>query len=175
MGVKEDVFAVAEPIVEAMGYHLVETECQKEGPRYVVRVFVYRPEGVSLEDCQRVSVALGPVLDERNLPSVPYHLEVSSPGAERVLRSDRELSLFQGRPVKATTREAIGHEYVFYGRLGPVTDSSVQLFDAEGRPFTLSRSNLKQIRLVLASEVENAGPRAPRPGDSPVEKSISSK
>jgi ribosome maturation factor RimP len=153
VGVKDDVFALAEPVVAEQGLQLVEVEYVKEGPRWFVRVYIYQPDGVSLEDCKRVSDALSAVLDERDVVKTAYNLEVSSPGAERVLKSEREFKIFQGNLVKLTLREPVDKEQVLYGHLGPATAETLQLTDMQGQVRQLSRENIKQIRLALKSSV----------------------
>lgn len=152
MAVKDDVFALAEPLVQSLGMQLVDVEYAKEGPRWVVRVYLFRPEGVGLEDCRSVSEALEPILEAEDPVKTPYHLEVSSPGAERVLKNEREFKIFQGHWAKAAMRQPIEGEYAFYGRLGPVTDTTVVLNGPDGTPRSLPREQVKQLRLALESE-----------------------
>ena len=153
MSVKDDLFAIAEPVVQELGYQLVEVEYAKEGPRWVVRVYLFRPEGVGLEDCQRASDALGTAFEAKDPVKQAYHLEVSSPGAERVLKSEREYHIFQGRLVKVTLREPVEKQQVLYGKLGPATAGTIQIEDAAGHAHALQRDNVKQIRLALQSSV----------------------
>ena len=149
MGVKDDFFALAEPVVARLGYQLVDVEYVKEGPRWFVRIYIDKPEGIGLEDCQAVNEALDPVLEAEDPVKTPYHLEVSSPGAERVLKSEREFKHFQSRYVKISTKEPVDKEYTLYGHLGPVTDATVQFTDPEGQVHSLPRDLVKQIRLAL--------------------------
>ncbi|MFP5504472.1 MAG: ribosome maturation factor RimP [Candidatus Sericytochromatia bacterium] len=149
MGVKDDLFVLAEPVIRDLGYDLVDLEYLKEGPRWVVRIYIFKPEGISLDDCKVVSDAVGEVLEGNDPVKTAYHLEVSSPGAERVLKHDREFKIFQGRLVKITTKEAVDGEYAHFGRLGPVSDQNVQVTDGEGQPMTFAKDNVKQIRLTL--------------------------
>lgn len=154
---RDDLFAIAEPVVQAEGFELVELEYAKEGPRWVVRVFLFRPEGVSLDDCKAVSQALSDKFEAEDPIKVAYHLEVSSPGAERVLKSEREYRIFQGRLVRVTVRDAVEDpdtgkkEQVVHGLLGPVTGDSIQLEGPSGQSFSLERDNVKQVRLALKS------------------------
>lgn len=154
---RDDLFAIAEPVVQAEGFELVELEYAKEGPRWVVRVFLFRPEGVSLDDCKAVSQALSDKFEAADPIKVAYHLEVSSPGAERVLKSEREYHIFQGRLVRVTVRDAVEDpdtgkkEQVVHGLLGPVTGDSIQLEGPSGQSFSLERDNVKQVRLALKS------------------------
>jgi ribosome maturation factor RimP len=153
VAIKDDVFALAEPVVESLGLQLVEVEYAKEGPRWVLRVFLFGPEGVSLEDCQRASDALSALLEEKDPIKTPYNLEVSSPGAERVLKTEREYKIFQGRLVKLSLKEPVEKEFHFYGGLGPVTGHAVQLSEPDGTTREFARDNVKQIRLALQSSV----------------------
>jgi ribosome maturation factor RimP len=156
LAIRDDVFALAEPVVQQLGYELVEVEYLKEGPRWYVRVYLFSPDGVSLDDCRAVNDALGPVLEAADPIKTPYNLEISSPGAERVLKTEREFKIFQNRLVKLTLREPVAGDQVHYGRLGPVTDHTVQLTDTGGQVLALERANIKQIRLALESSVPAA-------------------
>jgi len=147
--VKDEFFALTEPVVEQLGYQLVDVEYVKEGPRWFVRVFIDKPEGIGLEDCKAVNDALDPVLEANDPVKNPYHLEISSPGLERVLKTEREFKLYQGRWVKLTLKEPVNKEYTLFGHLGPVTDNAVQVTDSEGHNQGVPRENVKQIRLAL--------------------------
>jgi ribosome maturation factor RimP len=156
VAVKDDVFAIAEPIVQDLGYQLVEVEYLKEGPRWFVRVYLYSSDGVGLEDCRAVNELLGPALEAADPVKTPYNLEISSPGAERVLKTEREYKIFQGRLVKLTLREPVDGEQVHYGRLGPATEHTLHVTGQDGQTFTVNRNNVKQIRLALASSAPAA-------------------
>ncbi len=93
-----------------MGYEIYAIE--QSGPvGRTLRIAIDRPEGVSLDDCERVSALVGPLLDRADLISGRYGLEVSSPGAERPLRERAEYERFAGRRVnvryRAGTAEAV--------------------------------------------------------------------
>jgi ribosome maturation factor RimP len=157
VSVRDDLFEIAEPVVQALGFELVDLEYAKEGPRWVLRVYLHRTEGVSLDDCQRVSEALSDRLDQDDPVKTAYHLEVSSPGAERVLKSEREMRIFAGRLVRVTLSEALPNEetgkaeQVVHGLLGPVTGEKVHLTGLSGKPVALDRAKVKQVRLALKS------------------------
>ena len=150
MGVKDELFGLIEPVVDQLGYQLVDVEYVKEGPRWFVRVFIDKPEGIALEDCQAVNDAIDPVLEAKDPVKNPYFLEVSSPGLERVLKTEREFKIFQGRYVMVSLKEPYEKEYKLHGHLGPVTDNAVQLTLGEGPSIRLDRHTVKQIRLALA-------------------------
>lgn len=154
MSVAQSVFASIEPLVLDQGFVLLDVAFVKEGPRWVLRVDLHRPEGgVSLDDCQAVAHALDPVLD--TLPELEAHnyvLEVSSPGAMRELNTERELRVFQGRKVKATLRLDGTGSMVRFGALGPATGESVTLVVEGGDAVSIPRAAIKQLRLAMDDE-----------------------
>ena len=153
MAVKDAVMTIAEPVVRELGYELVEVEYVKEGPRWFLRIYLHGPNGISLDDCRTVNDALGPVLEAEDPVKTPYVLEVSSPGAERVLKTDRELGIFAGRLVKVTLREPVDGEQVHFGLLGPATAETLHVSkDGVADAFvSFARDNVKQIRLALTA------------------------
>lgn len=159
MSVKDDLFRIVEPVVDGQGFQLVDVEYLKEGPRWVVRIYLHHANGVSLDDCQRVSDAVSERLDTEDVVKTAYHLEVSSPGAERVLKMDREYRIFEGRLIRVALTEpwqdpATGKaEQVVHGHLGPVTAGTLQMTTLSGQTVSLPRERVKQVRLALKSSV----------------------
>jgi len=86
-------------IIEGMGFHVVEAQCQQLRSSTQVVFFIYRPEGVTLEDCTAVYRTVMPRL-EVVLDSRYVNLEISSPGISRTMKYFREFSIFQGRRVR---------------------------------------------------------------------------
>jgi len=103
---------IARPVIEEMGMSLVEVKFAKEGPEWLLRLIIFKGEGVGLADCEAVSLRISPLLDEIDLMQAPYNLEVSSPGLERVLKSDEEYAIFAGRRIAVSTYTPFGE----YGR-----------------------------------------------------------
>ncbi len=125
------VAAVAAPLARdvclASGLELVHLEFRRESSGRVMRVYIDKPGGVSLEDCAAVSRELGDVLDV-HLPNVgPYHLEVSSPGLERPLARLEDFERFRGRPARIRTSRPIDGRRNFSGRLEGVSGTAVRL------------------------------------------------
>ncbi|HOI75112.1 MAG TPA: ribosome maturation factor RimP [Syntrophales bacterium] len=90
---------MAEPTADAEGVELIHVECIRMKTRWIVRIFLDKTGGVTLDDCSRVSHVLGDLLEVHDLPPGPYTLEVSSPGPNRPLSRDRDFSRFCGSPV----------------------------------------------------------------------------
>ena len=91
---------VVQPVLLDHGLTLVDLEFRPRRPRGVVRLFVDKPGGVGIDDCQRVSREVGDVLDASALIEEAYDLEVSSPGLDRQLRKDREFRWAVGKRVQ---------------------------------------------------------------------------
>ncbi|GAB3070017.1 ribosome maturation factor RimP [Salinicoccus sesuvii] len=99
---EQNVMTHAQPLIEEMGYKLIEVEYVKEGPDYYLRLYLDKKGGITLEDCARASEALSEKLDEWEIIEGGYFLDVSSPGAERPINDDDdlEMTLDQGIYVK---------------------------------------------------------------------------
>lgn len=88
------------PIIENLGIELIETEYVKEGPNWYLRLYIDKRGGVSLEDCQTVNDAVTDVIDEADPISGAYVFEVSSPGLDRPLKTDKDFERYQGELVE---------------------------------------------------------------------------
>src|SRR5580692_8853402 len=97
------VQALAEPLARSLGLELVDIEYLREGPSWILRVFIDKPGGVNLDDCSTFSHALGPALDVDDVVGTTYSLEVSSPGLERPLKKPKDFERFAGKRIKIKT------------------------------------------------------------------------
>ena len=131
-----------QPVLRDHGLTLVDLEWRGHRPRGVLKVFVDKPGGVRVEDCQRASRELGDVLDAAGLIEEAYDLEVSSPGLDRQLRKDREFRWALGKRVQCWL--AGGQE--FRGRLADVDDARLTL-DRDGERVELPRERVTKARL----------------------------
>ena len=98
--IEERVESLIKPTIENIGYDLYDVEYAKEGKNYFLRVFIDKPEGIDLNDCEKVNDAINDLLDEADYIKEQYFLEVSSPGIERVLRKDRHIEQNIGKEVQ---------------------------------------------------------------------------
>ena len=112
------------PLLEERGLKFVDIEFSTGG-KPVLRIYVYNPEGTSIEDCEWVSRRIGSLLDVEDLIPFSYILEVSSPGLERRLKNTEEYEIFKGRDIKIVTREPINEKNVFEGVLKGLEDNKV--------------------------------------------------
>jgi ribosome maturation factor RimP len=130
------------PVLRDHGLELVDVEWRGHGPRGLLRVYVDKPGGVGIRDCERASREVGDVLDVANLIECAYDLEVSSPGLDRTLKKDREYRWAIGKRVRC--RLAEGGEVS--GRLVDVTDDRLVL-ELGGERRDLPRLDVRRTRL----------------------------
>jgi ribosome maturation factor RimP len=139
--------AVAEPILDDLGLELVDAEFRREAQGWVLRLYMDRPGGVTLDDCQRVSEELGVHLDVEDFIGYPYHLEVSSPGLDRPLTRDQDFVRFAGQEARVSTREALQGRRNFRGRLAGLQDGAVLLDLPDGQRVVIPRELILRARL----------------------------
>ena len=142
--VEEFVSSVVEGIIAGTD---MDVDYVRERDWYL-RVYLDKPGGVDLDDCQLVSEKLSAVLDEKDPITENYLLEVSSPGLDRVLKKDKDLVRYNGRDVDIQLFKAINGSKQFTGALQGFTDSTID-FIINGESMTFERSTIAQIRLHL--------------------------
>lgn len=108
---------IAERVAIDHGLELVHVEVAGPENKPIVRLFIDKPQGVTHEDCSEVSVHVGTILDVEDFIHSAYTLEVSSPGLERGLYKRADYQRFAGSPAKMKTRQPIGGQRNFRGRL----------------------------------------------------------
>lgn len=99
-GVVAAVRAAVVPVIEGLGYSVWDVEYVKEGADMYLRISIDRPDGITIDDCETVHRAIDPVLDEVDPIEEAYHLEVSSTGIERDLRTDAHFDACVGKEVE---------------------------------------------------------------------------
>ena len=99
MKITDQVAAFAQPIVEAHGCSLWDVEYVREGSDYILRLYIDKEGGVDISDCEAVSRAVDPILDERDPIPGSYQFEVCSAGLERPLKRPGDFIRFLGSPV----------------------------------------------------------------------------
>ncbi|WP_066320652.1 ribosome maturation factor RimP [Bacillus sp. FJAT-29814] len=125
--ITEVVEELAAPIFQELGLELVEIEYVKEGKSWFLRVYIDKDTGVDIEDCGLVSERLSEKLDEVDPIPHNYFLEVSSPGAERPLKKDKDFEKAIGKNVYIKTYEPIDGEKSFEGTLTAFDGQTVKV------------------------------------------------
>ncbi len=131
--IAESVKSIAEPIAESFGVRVWDVRFLKEGAEWYLRIFIDKEVGVNINDCENVSRAIDPLLDEKDFISQNYILEVSSPGLERELSRDEHFEEYIGKDVKVRLirpMEGLGKE--FCGVLKEAEGSELTIEDYSG-------------------------------------------
>src|SRR5258706_10048359 len=123
----ERLNALIEPLLGRLGFELVELEYAAGHARAVVRLFIDREAGVALEDCERVSREVAALLDVEDPIPCAYTLEVSSPGFDRLLRTQAHFGRFVGSRVFVELREPRAGRRRYTGKLLTVDDTGIAL------------------------------------------------
>ena len=144
--VTETVAALAAPFVEAAGCSLWDVEYVKEAGEWFLRVYIDKEGGVSIDDCEAVSRPLSDLLDEADPIEGSYTFEVSSAGADRVLKKPEHFARFQGQEVEVKLYRPRDGRKDFVGMLQSWRDGDVTL-DVGGEPITFEKKEIALVRL----------------------------
>ncbi|NIL94246.1 MAG: ribosome maturation factor RimP [Woeseiaceae bacterium] len=139
-----------EPTIERLGYEMSDLEVKLGGRGGVVRIFIDHPDGISLDDCERVSLAVSALLDVEDPLPGHYNLEVSSPGLDRKLTKVEHFHRFKGETLKVSMRFPIAGRKRFRGTLVSSDDENI-VVDVDGESYSLPMATIDTARLVPES------------------------
>lgn len=138
--------------VEALGVDLVDVVFAKEGHATFLRILIDKDGGVTLDDCTAVNHLVDPIIDHELKLSSHDYLEVQSPGLERPLKTDRELTRYQGSTVEVSLYEAQDGRKKFPGKLGPFDAETVSLQNPDGSTTVFQRDKIAKIKRTIVFE-----------------------
>lgn len=141
-----NVEQIITPKLVELGIELVDIQYTREGGRWYLRIFIDKPTGIGLDDCQLVSESIDPLLDEYDPIPHAYTLEVSSPGLDRPLKKPADFARFINENIKLTTYVPVEGRRKFKGRIIAADDNSVHL-DIQGSSIVLSMEQIASARL----------------------------
>lgn len=143
------VRSLAEPLATERGLVLVDVEYHGGRRQALLRVTLHKSDGIGLDDLESFHRALAPLLDAADPVPGNYMLEVSSPGAERTLRTERDFEIFSGRAVQLAATEAIGGRREWQGRLLGVADGQVRIAASADEVLTVPLAQVAWAKLRL--------------------------
>lgn len=138
---------VIAPIVEALGYEFWGGQYGGHGSGSLLRIYIDKENGVTVEDCQRVSRQLTAVLDVEAVIAPQYTLEVSSPGIDRPLFTLEQFKRFVGSPVRLKTHTPIDGQSRFVGEIFQIMDDQV-IIKVDGQELALPFSQIEKANLT---------------------------
>lgn len=136
------------PITEELNYELVDVEFVKEGSNWYLRVYIDKPGGITIDDCQAVSERLSDLLDKKDPIEQSYFLEVSSPGLDRPLKTERDFVKYKGEEVEVKLFQPVDGNKIFEGELVGLRDGSVVILQ-DGKELSFAREKTAIVRRVI--------------------------
>lgn len=135
------------PFVELEGMEVVDVQYVSEHGRKVLRIFLDKLGGVTLQDCEEMSGKLGELIDESNIIHESYVLEVSSPGLDRVLKKSKDFIRFTGSKARISLYAPLDGQRNFLGRIISVNNDIIEIEDVSGRRAKIPISSMAKARL----------------------------
>ena len=149
--VKEKIRQLSEPVVASEGMELIHVECMKMHSRWIIRLFLDKEGGITLDDCANISNQLGDIFDIRDVIMGAYTLEISSPGLDRPISRDQDFIKYKNSSVIIKTSEKIEGSKNFRGILLDYIDEFGQklvLIDIAGKVYRIPRQDIVKANLA---------------------------
>ena len=143
----DEIQKLLEPAIERLGYELTDLEVRLGGQGGLLRLTIDKPDGVDLDDCEKVSHAMSALLDVEDPVPGNYSLEVSSPGLDRKLTKVEHFQRFEGETLKVTMRLPIEGRRRFRGKLLSSNKENI-VVEVDGESHSLPLTMIDTARLV---------------------------
>ena len=147
--VTERVLALAEPAAAQCGCEVWDVEYVREAGAWYLRVYIDKPGGVSIDDCEAVSRTLDPILDEYDPIPTSYIFEVSSAGAERALKRPGDFERFTGEQVEVRHYQPVEGAKSHVGTLVSRTEDGTVTIELKGENVSFPAAQVAQVRLRM--------------------------
>ena len=146
MKITETVWAFSEPVVRQYGCSLWDVEYVREGSEWFLRLYIDKEGGVDINDCEAISRAIDPILDEKDPIPDSYNFEVCSAGLERVLKRPSDFEQFLGSSISIRLYQPLNGAKELVGTLTGYENGDLTAQIA-GEPHTFRKAELAQVRL----------------------------
>jgi len=142
------VRVIVDPLLFGEGMELVDIEYRRESRGWVLRLYLDKEGGITLDDCTRVSQEVGRILDVEDFIQAPYMLEVSSPGLSRRLKTEKDFMKYRGHLIKVKTFDSVENRRQFKGRLLGISENKLEI-ESDGGIIQISFSNVAKANLEI--------------------------
>ncbi len=146
--VVESIIEISEPVIKDEGLELVDVEYKKVGKTWTLRVFIDREQGITVDDCQKISRQIEDIIEIDDLISNPFVLEVSSPGLDRPLKKEKDFLRFKNKSVRVNTFSPIGNRKKFRGIIQDCKNQ-ILFLDEEGVSIEISLDKISQAKPII--------------------------
>ena len=144
----ERVHRLVGPVLLSEGLELVEVEYRREARGWVLRLYVDKEGGITLDDCSQISREIGRNMDVEDFITNPYILEVSSPGLTRSLKTEKDFMKYRNCLVKVRTNQPVENRRQFTGILRGVAEERIQI-EVDGKVFLVPLSFIAKANLDI--------------------------
>lgn len=144
----EKITELIEPLLAEKNFELVDIEFKNEGKSRLLRIYIDKLNGITIDDCAEVSREFGTILDVNDVISSSYRLEVSSPGLRRPLKKAEDFSRFAGRKVKVKTYAPVHERKTFTGELIGYENGEV-IVDVDGSHYKIPENMVSKANLEI--------------------------
>ena len=163
---RERIRQLVEPVIESEDMELIDVECLKMRSRWVVRIYMDKETGITLDNCSEISNQVGDILDIHEVLPGSYTLEVSSPGLDRPLVRDKDFMKYRGCKVHVRVTEKLEGIRNFRGKLVDFCEEKgkkVLVIDITGKTYRIPRdmvvkANIEYEVATQESEVRSQNP-----------------
>jgi ribosome maturation factor RimP len=148
---QEKIRQLIEPVIESEDMEIIDVECLKMKFRWLVRIYIDKEGGVTVDDCSEISKQVGDILDVYDVLRGSYTLEVSSPGLDRPLTRDKDFIKYRGSTVRIKTGEKLDGVKNFHGKLNDYLDENgakTLIVDVSGKIYRIPRDMVVKAHLV---------------------------
>ncbi len=142
-----NVIKIVEPIINNLGYEVYDVIYEKEGKDNYLRIFIDNGKQITLEDCEKVNNAITDILDEKDLIKSQYFLEVSSPGLERRIRTDKQLEILKNEKIEIHLFKAIDKQKIITGILKNYDQEKI-LLQVDEKEISIDKTNISKMKNV---------------------------
>ncbi len=144
------IYDIVKPIVEGSGFDLVDVEFKKEGSEKVLSVIIDKVGGITIEDTHDIAVRLNPLLDEKeDLIEGSYRFQVSSPGLDRPLKTEKDFRRYMGERVEVRLYSKINDKKTFEGILDDYNHGKVTIIDDANQRLSFDMEAVGTVKRVI--------------------------
>lgn len=136
------------PIIDDVHCKLVDIEYKKEGSQWYLRIYIDKPGGIIIDDCQIVSERISDLLDKSDPIPYSYFLEVSSPGLDRILKKDSDFEKYKGSKVDISLFKPMNGKRKYSGELVSLINDELVIRD-KSETISFKRSDIAVVRLAV--------------------------
>lgn len=146
---RDRIKVLIEPLVTSLGVAFEDIELNRMRGKILLRVYIDKEGGVTIDDCEQVSREIEALLDVEDPIPGSYVLEVSSPGLDRPLKKPEDFMRYKGKTIRVVTTEPIGKQTFFIGEIEAATDDNVVLSLPRDKKITIPYENISRARLEV--------------------------